>query len=615
MEGIFQVIKKSIFNPCGDFSVIGTAFIIETENRKENEYFLLTAYHNITESFSKNETIMIRDNEKNNYSVEIVYPKIFFSYDSLIHNDFALLKLVTDKEYESFAISETYRPAECFVRGSAIYFSNHTNFTPFKGNVYWKEYSHRVPGEELLVLDIDVKSVFDQINDTYVDLQKVLEGVSGAPILVKQNNAYVVCGIFVRLFEDGNASKCYGVTMSTIIKNCLSPLGLYTSVLSTKIPEQITKTDNSLDAQLYIELLFDNPTKFSLEDCKREAEIWNKISNQFYHGFAVDNTFYRVIYSDDFLQYSGDAQVAIRYYLARLLFKRGKKKLAYEQFAKIMEKINQLSSTVNDRMSALLSARNIVESEFKSLQLELDEIRTCGEKIIKISNADSIYIANELASITGRGLTNFFSNPNPDSFSSSIKNAVNEIFDTHTFLLKQYPIPLQKQDVVNTSIAWLTNIWRIQPDFSAEKLRQDVLLGFEQAIKRENSIFHIQSLVAYSIFLLIIEEKKEALTALFLVALLMKRENLKTTHEGLSQLLHFIQSNYENHYCLFMMFFNLNGNDEKAFLEKASKYSIGCSTKVTGASLHKAHYITSEIYQNLHKKIFLGDINEIIELL
>lgn len=615
MEGIFQVIKKSIFHPSGDFSVIGTAFVIKTENRKENEYFLLTAYHNITESFSKNETIMIRDNEKNNYSVEIVYPSIFHSYDGLIHNDFALLKLVTDKEYEAFTIGDMCKPTECFVRGSAVYFSDHTNFTPFKGNVYWKEYSQREPSKELLVLDIDIKAIFDQTKNSYVNLQNVLKGVSGAPILVKQNNDYVVCGVFARLFEDGNASKCYGVTMSNIIEQCLLPLGLYESVLPAENTTYISKPENSLEAHLYIELLFDNTTNFSLEDCKKEAEIWNKISNQFYHGFAVDNTFYRVICSDDFLQYSGDAQVAIRYYLARLLFKRGKKKMAYEQFAKITEKISQLSSVVNDRMSTLLSARNIVESEFKSLQVELDEIRTCGEKIIKISNADSIYIANELASITGRGLTNFFTDPDPESFSPSIKSAVNEIFDTHTFLLKQYPIPLQKQDVVNTSIAWLTNIWGIQQDFSAEKLKKDVLLGFEQATKRENSIFHIQSLVAYSIFLLITEEKKEALTSLFLVALLMKSENLKTTHEGISQLLHFIELNYENHYCLFMMFFNLNNYDEKLFLDKASKYNIGYSTRVTGVSLQKAHYIVSEIYQNLPKKIFLGNVNEIIELL
>ena len=619
MDGLFQIIKYCDLQlESNNFEVIGTAFSIQTPQAGPCEYYLLTAYHNISESFVKNEKIFVRSIDDVFYSTEIMYPTMFRSFSSYcISDDFALLRLVTGIEYDRYAIGQVALPSKCYIRGAAHYFNSITKMTPFQGEILGCEYTVGFQSEEILVLDISTKSVFDSQTDTYVNQQEIIEGMSGSPIIVIQEQTAIVVGVFVRLFHDGSASKCYGVPISSIINKCLYRYGLYcNSFLNTyKMNECELQLCDLRDVDIYIDLLFEDPATFSLEDCSQESRIWDKISNQFYHGFAVDATLYRAIESDRFRSYSYDAQVAVRYYLARLLFKRGRRQAAYEQFSQISIITKHMNPTVTQRISTLLTARSTVESEIKQPQDELDQIRHCRDRLSYLQSVDDIYVSNELASVIGRGLVNFFGQLQKLDYSYSIKGAIKDIFNEHSKLLKKYPIPLQKQDIVNTSLSWLTNLWGIWQSTDAEKLVKDVLTGLQQAVKRRNSIFHIQSLIAYSTSLLITGKTKQALTALFLSVLLMRKKGLKASHEGIAQLLHYIEIYHSVFFPIFQLYFDLCNENEKTFLKKSSLYSIGISPSVIGSLVQKSHYILDTIYLPLGADIFFASANDVFELL
>lgn len=619
MYGLFQLVKSDASpSKTDNYKIIGTAFAIQTLHDSSCEYYLLTAYHNISESFAKSEEVIIRDSNQSFHSVEIVYPTIFQSFSgSSISNDFALLKLITDAEYDRYVIGQIVPPRKCYIRGAANYFSGITQMTPFQGEMLSCEYETRFPDEKVIVLDVETKPIFDEQKSIPIDQQDVIEGLSGSPVIVIQDQKEVVAGVFVRLYHDGSASKCYGVPVSAIIEKCLLPRGLYSNIRM----DEGEKTGQELSlgypqsVELYIDLLFDAPEVFSLEDYQQETAIWDKISNQFYHGFAVDTIFYRAIESDWFGYYSYDTQATIRYYLAKFLFKRGRPRAAYEQFTQILKITKYLSANVSKRMEILLTARGTVEAEIKQPQFELDQIRQCRDQIGNLREVDEIYISNEIASVMGKGLTNLFGQLQKQDYSDSIKYAIKDIFNEHSNLLRKYPVPLQKQDVVNTSLSWLTNLWGIGETTDQEKLTRDVSIGFQQAVKRRNAIFHIQSMIAYSISLLIVEEKKRALTGLFVVALLMREKGLKTTHEGIAQLLRYINVSYHSFFVFFQLYLECFDKDEKIFLEKSSLYSIGITPIGIGALLQRAHYIMDKIYQPLGADTFLADMENVVGLL
>lgn len=619
MYGLFHLIKSdSVSSRTNNYKVIGTAFAIQTLQDSPDEYYILTAYHNISESFAKSAEVIIRDSNQNFHHVEIVYPTIFQSFSEIsISNDFALLKLITDVEYDRYVIGWIAPPRKCYIRGIANYFSDITQITPFRGEMLSCEYETHFPDKKVIVLDIETKSVFDEQKNIPIDQQDIIGGLSGSPVIVIQDQKEVVVGVFVRLNYDGSASKCYAVPISEIIEECLLPCGLYSNI---RLDEGQKAKQNLLwgyfqSVDLYIDTLFDAPEEFSLEDYQQETAIWNKISNQFYHGFAVDATFYKAIESDRFGYYSYDIQATIRYYLARFLFKRGKPKAAYKQFTQILKITKYLSANASKRMEILLTARGTVEAEIKQPQSELDQIRQCRDQIGNLQEVDEIYISNEIASVMGKGLTNFFGQLQKQDYSDSVKYAIRDIFNEHSTLLRKYPVPLQKQDVVNTSLSWLTNLWGIWITPDREKLIRDVSIGFQQAVKRQNAIFHIQSLIAYSISLLIIEEKKQALTVLFVVALLMRQKGLKTSHEGIAQLLHYINVSYHSFFALFQLYLEYFDKNEKIFLEKSSLYNVGITSIGTGALLQRAHYIMDKIYQPLQDNIFLADMDNVVGLL
>lgn len=611
-DGLFQIVKSQARSD--DRIVVGTAFAIQTPQAASQEYYLLTAYHNISEALAKQETILVRDASACCYPVEILYPDAYHPLSGNIPEDFALLKLISDKKYAKFSIGQVSEPMQCYIRGAALYFCDTTQFTTFRGEVFWSEPSSNTPEENILVLDISTKNVFNDGYAPVADQQRILKGMSGGPIIILQGKKPIAIGLFTRIYPDGSASKCYGIPMETIINKCLLSRGLY-SIYKNPVDAQAWQADNSIDVLLYVDLLLENPTNFSLEDPSTEVRIWNKVSNQFYHGLAVDKAFYKTVASENFPKYSYDAQVAIRYYLARLLFKRGEKKAAYKQFTSISEVQKHLSGNVRQRVLTLIDARVAVESEVVNPQLQLDRIRLCTDKLSNLVMTDSIYIANELASVNGRGLTNLFDQLRMEDYSSSLKKAIAEVFDVHCQLLEQYPVQLQKQDVVNTSIRWLANLWGIWEKTDAEMLRKDAIQGSVQARKRQNAIFHIQAVAAYSISFLIEGSKKKALTGLFLSALLMRMENLKLTHEGINQLLRYVRINYFVEYLLITLFFEYCQENSERFFQEVSKYNDQISSATIGSAVMNAQYIFKAEYQSQGSDIFFSDIEKVIELL
>lgn len=615
VDGLFQIVKcECPLSTSGGVTVLGTAFAIQTPSIHFREYYLLTAYHTISESFAKGTQIFVRDGRLNIFSAEIMYPECFSPFSDSYFDDFALLRLISDREYNTFIIGQSNSPGPCYIRGAARHFDE-TLFTSFKGELFWREPSAKKSGEKVLVLDINTKLVFDDKTEVHVDQQKILGGLSGSPVIIIQGKKEIVVGLLSHIHPDGSASKCFGIPMESIITKCLLPRGLYSSIYIDTDLGPAMQTDGIYDVQFYMDYLFNGPDGFSLENCNQEAEMWNKISDQFYHGFPVDKIFCRAIASDNLSQYSSDVQVATRYYLARLMFKRGQKSAAYKQFSQIKEVQKKLSTTVNQRFTTLIEARDAVESAVANPQLQLDQIRRCRDKLSNLSMADDIYIANELASVSGRGLTNLFGQLDIQDYSDSLKNAIKDIFTEHCGLLSKYPVHLKKQDVVNTAVSWLINLWGILEKPNVEKLETDVLIGFQQAKMRENAIFHIQSLIVYSILLLLKENKQQALTGLFLSSLLMRINNLRSTHEGIGQLLRLLKLRYQDVYFVFELYDKLQQEDTKFFLEKASIYDIGVNPVVIGGLVQRANYIFISVYRPLGQNIFHGNIENVVALL
>lgn len=618
IKGLFQIVKKGCgLSTSNEFNIIGTAFAIQTIHDLPWTYYLLTAYHNISEAYAKHEPVLIRDDSDRFYTAEIIYPNLFRPFNGTIAKDYALLKLVAHTEYLVYSLGNITLPSKCYINGAVNYFSSITKFTPFRGEILSTERSLIDSDEEILVLDLLTKSISDSSTNLQINQQNIIAGMSGAPITVYENGQEFLAGVFVRLFPDGVASKCYGIPVDLIISECLLPNGLYSkSYLEDANETYISSSVPTLyDDRLFINLLFDDPATFQLDDCVSETKFWNKVSNQFYQGFPIDRVLYNVTCSNNFSRYRYDVQVAIRYYLARLLFKRGRNHDAYNQFSKVSEITKHLSSQTAQRFSVLMDARDIVESETKNPLFELDQIRFCHEKIRNLRIADEIYIANEIASVIGRGLTNLYNQLEADSCSDSLKSLINDIYCEHSALLTQYPVPLRKQDIVNTSLGWLTNLWKISANVDDVKLFQDIQVGFCQAANRKNSIFHIQVLIAYSIYLLIKDERKPSLTVLFVVALLMHEKNLKISHEGISQLLRYMQLNYLPFFSIFCIFTKYCNEDERVFLEKSNLYSVDVSSCSIGALVQRAHYIIDNIYLPLDQEIYFNNLENLLELI
>ncbi len=232
MDGLFQVVRELKNHNSNDrkFSIIGTAFVIATNTPKEYEYYLLTAYHCICESFVKEGDVLLRDSIGNIYSSEIVFPKEYIQ-NKHMGNDYALLRLISSKKYETFNYTLIIADQNCLIRGASEYYSKICPFTPFKGSILSEETLSSVSLEKILVMDVDTKDVKDKTRTTSIDQQNVLGGLSGSPILIEKEGKKNVVGIYTRIYGDGSASKCYGIPIKKLLKIALFRLDYVHSLL------------------------------------------------------------------------------------------------------------------------------------------------------------------------------------------------------------------------------------------------------------------------------------------------------------------------------------------------------------------------------------------------
>ena len=259
-------------------------------------------------------------------------------------------------------------------------------------------------------------------------------------------------------------------------------------------------------------------------------------------------------------------------------------------------------------------ARKTIESAVHDPQQDLDQIRVSGETIINLRGTNRLYNANEYASITGKGLTNIFGLLKEEDYSISVKKAIADVFDIHTELLKDNPLPLQKQDVVNTSLRWLTNLWGIRVRTDEIQLHKDAIIGFQQSVKRKNSIFYIQSMIAYAISLLLQNQEIQATKSFFLVVLLMKIENISMRHEGIRQLFHYVKSKFPNYYEITVLFYKFS-DDVKQFATKSAFLSTKLTEKMLCILVESAKTLVNDYYIPLGKNIFLANTNDVLQLL
>lgn len=93
--GIFRVIIE-----CNqEKRILGTAFAIKTLFEEKNKYYLLTAYHVISELEAKGHMIIIEDENGISHSAVKIFPKELSKKYREFGQDYALLEIYSDIEY------------------------------------------------------------------------------------------------------------------------------------------------------------------------------------------------------------------------------------------------------------------------------------------------------------------------------------------------------------------------------------------------------------------------------------------------------------------------------------------------------------------------------------
>lgn len=553
-KAIFQVLTND-----SPSRVLGTAFGIKTF-QESNRYYLLTAYHVISELEAKGRPIIVQDEAGNFMTARKIFPSKLSAEYRMFGQDYGMLEIYSDQKYQTFELAVANERSDCFVRGAIPHYR--TIFTSIDGRLLGEE---SIEGEKkVLQLKLETSLIFDEENKA-IPTQKILRGLSGAPVLAKINDEWACVGVLGNLEGDRTGSLQYAVPMRTIVKDCLEYLNIPYSLQNEK-----KENNNWFREQALIELAIGDTEEFVFSEEKLELEAWNKLSNLFYKGNPVERILKELIESEIFYNYNSEVRCAILYFYARLLFKCSKNMLAFQAFHNISELLNEVSAATKIKLEALINSRSSIEKKIELPQETLNGIRYAGEKIIHLPQASDEYVANELASMYGRGLTNLFSVKM--DYSSQEKEDLSKIYLEHKSLLEKNPIKLCKQDVVNTSLQWYLGYWNVSKEFDLQTLSIAVNNGFIQSKKRKNSIFYIQSMISYGILCAFNNETVQAVKAILLGVKLMHKEKIRLGHEGVKQLLLILQQNFLVLYAIFEMAYS--SQTEQEFFAKASLLQI-----------------------------------------
>jgi hypothetical protein len=614
IKGLFRVLSSKHENSIEPLRVCGTAFVVARDNIDLTHYYLLTAFHVISEIWSKGQKIFLQnlDYGKQPLVANLVWsPPTDEGYE--FGGDFALLdiKVGSNTDFEVFPLklyskddnsikiwgTSLYAPTGSYSEFFKISVSSHS-----LENIIQYASESRIEHNKSLVMTLNFPgnvstNGLDSKGNLYaVTPHEIFGGFSGAPVLSVNNGVETCIGSISNIAKDTIASKVYGVVSDTFFAKCDILRNLLRSIETEKETFEKTPIRNlGYQFDLLMVSIFENPHEFVLDDPNAESKIWDQISNLFYKGYPVDTIINFGVYSEQFCSYSIDTQLILHYFLARLYFKRGKPTEAYRQFKLIRDNERKMSRTIWNRINILMESRSLIESPISVPHHGLDKMLRTEERLSQLTTVNDIYKANELASVLGRGLTNMFGQKY--DFSTTECRQIQEIVIKHTNLLLIYPDELRKQDVVNISISWLINIWNINSSIDLERFFFDIDKGFRQAEVRKNSIFHIQSLLAFSVYKFISRNYYDGVVILFLVVRLMRQEQLDVNHEGISQLLTFIKTNFLNYYGIFNIAVN-HCNDGRSLHEKLNLYKDNLFDKDIVDARLLSKYIKDTLYGN-----------------
>lgn len=581
--GVFQVLRNNYVSQ----DIIGTAFAVKT-CETVNKYYLLTAYHVISELEAKGQTIIVND-EKGNFSVaKRIFPFQLSKEYREFGRDYALLEIYSNIKYKTYRIASIDRRSECYVRGAIP--PNSTVFTTIKGNVLGIEGIRKQ--KNVLQISLDIGVAVDKDNKIITE-QEMLCGMSGAPVLLDKGNEDVCIGLLANVERNNRGIAKYAIPMKTIIEDCLNKFNI-----AYVMYENINS--NLSSGKEWVENIFENTEDFLFSEENMDAKAWDYLSDCFYNGIPVDNFLHYIIKSDYFREYNAEVKSAIFYYYARLLFKRGQNNVAFKMFDEIKSMYRNVSALSKEKLQALVTSRSVIERKIENPKETLKVIAYAGEKVVNLTNLSEEYIANELASLYGRGLTNLFS-INTD-FNYEEKIELTKIYNEHKLLLESNPVKLRKQDVVNTSLRWYIGFRCVNKEYDTQGLLDAVKCGFAQSKLRKNKIFYIQSVLSYAIVLALLNEKSKSVKLLLLSVQFMHEEKIFLFHEGIKQLMLFLKNEFIFLYAIVKLAFNTQC--EKEFIQKVSLYRMDLNS----CSFERIILDIKDIYNILYSDCELYDV-------
>ena len=587
-KGLFHVINGKTEE------TLGTAFAVKQANN--TNYYVITAFHVVAEAIALGEPIIIRDEERSCHSIRMISSQLDSEEYCHPGKDYAVFELVTAIQYDSFFISTSENLLQqCYIRGTGIHFK--TEFIRIIGQVLGVE-KEKNTDINTLTIKMPVYS-YSPKSDLLKD-QDVLKGMSGSPIVVLTGEREECIGVLGNVGQDRNGFVRYGVPISNVLSDpCFAT--------TDPIFEQ---SKNYSDIDYKITFLFENdPNDFVFYDEVMDQLMWKKISNSFFRGIPIDDELDKILLSEEIKTYSAEVRMALYYYYSRLLFKRGRIDYGQKALSHSLELEKSVSQKSREKLFALANGRMLIENSklFKSAE----QVRFAGFNISEIPEASDSYIAYETASLYGKGLINLFSIKN--EFSSSEKEDMKRIYQEQTRLFNNHKEVLERQDVVITAVEWYLGLWKIDSSIT-DAFENTIKKGFSQSKIRKNDIFHLQSLIAYSIYLLQTAHNNSAMIILTLCAIIMRNLKIYPNHEGIAQLLYFMRHNYRKEHATLQIIFSSTSQNE--ILSKLDSMDVDTVTAPWKSIIEYAIEIYQELYvcflEGNKKTIYNVKLNDIM---
>lgn len=590
-RGLFKIIAS-------DEELKGTAFAVAVPSSPETQY-ALTAYHVVSEQMANFRQIYLEDEEGTRLAADIVYPLNICRDHMRFSRDFAVLAFTSGILYQKYDLIDYTEQTACSVTGAIPYYQ--TVFTTLSGECMGRQ--KLLEGKEaVLQIQLNMPQTPDE-NGHPIPTQEIIRGISGAPVVMKKKKNYCI-GLFANLANDQQGSMQYAVPSRTIIQKYFSVPIIKQVVVKASSPEAI------LNDATIVELIIGDANEFEFSDEHKELNAWNTLSDFFYRGHCTDEMLSSIIHRPAFNSFNPEVQCALNYFNARLLLKRGKVKEAFEIFQDIQGKRKAVTENTGKKLSALIECRKIIEAPIKQPSSTLHAIRSIEDVMGNIPNSSDSYIANELASTYGKGLTNFFA-VYADLTNADKENIV-KIYQAQSSLVASNPNTLRKQAVVTTLLEYFLTLWNIHSGFDDQLLENAIYKGFKHSKDRKNGIFYVTTLITYS--LLCIRQRKtiSAVRTLFLAIILMKKKGITPSHEGIKQLFLCMKVKFPQLYIVYIMFYYQERN--AIYVPDNAIHAINLNIRNWNAIIDEVTKIYDIYYSNA-PRIFDVSFNEIINLL